>query len=178
MIFSMESPFSHFEERIHRVAERNPGMPIRNITLTRMFFYIFKVLEDHANDFLAEYGLNNTHYIALMMIYSSENNMLNPCKLSDSLLSSRANMTRLVDELVDNGWVERKGSEEDRRRIELSLTSTGVKFVEEVLPRNWERINHIWADFSSEEIALTDKLLRKLLSRIEQGVPDERSCPN
>ncbi len=172
----MDSPFSHFEKRIARVAEQNPGMPVRNITLTRMFFYIFKALEDQANHFLAEYGINNTHYIALMMIYSSEGNMLNPCKLSDSLLSSRANITRLMDELVEFGWVERKGSTEDRRRVELSLTPAGVAFVEEVLPRNWQRINHILADFSAEEIDLTENMLRKLLSRIEQGATYEHPC--
>jgi DNA-binding MarR family transcriptional regulator len=102
--------------------------------------------------------------------------MLNPCKLSDSLLSSRANITRLMDELVEFGWVERKGSTEDRRRVELSLTSAGVAFVEEVLPRNWQRINHILADFSAEEIDLTENMLRKLLSRIEQGDTDEHPC--
>lgn len=172
----MDSQFSHFEKRIRRVAERNPGMPTGNVTLTRMFFYIFKALEDNANHFLAEYGLNNTHYIALMMIYSSEGNMLNPCKLSESLLSSRANITRLMDELVVNGWVERQGSTEDRRRVELSLTPDGVALVEKILPRNWERINDLWAEFSAEEIKLTEKMLRKLLSRIDQGDDDEHAC--
>jgi len=169
----MDCLFSHFEQRIRRVAERSPRMPIRNVTLTRMFFYIFKALEDQTNQFLAEFGLHNSHYIALMMIYSSENNMLNPCKLSDSLLSSRANITRLTDELVENGWVERKGSSEDRRRIELSLTPSGIKFIEELLPRNWERIDGIWSDFTSGEIELTEKMLRKLLSRINHVAPHE-----
>jgi MarR family transcriptional repressor of emrRAB len=169
----MDCLFSHFEQRVRRVAERSPGTPVRNVTLTRMFFYIFKALEDQTNHFLAEFGLNNTHYIALMMIYSSENNMLNPCKLSDALLSSRANITRLTDELVGNGWVERKGSSEDRRRIELSLTPFGVKFIEELLPRNWDRIDGIWSDFSPDEIEVTEKMLRKLLSRINQVSPHE-----
>ena len=174
--FIMDTQFNHFEKRICRVAEQNPGMPVRNITLTRMFFYIFKALEDQANQFLAEYGLNHTHFIALMMIYSSENNVLNPCKLSDALMSSRANITRLMDELVENGWVERRGSMEDRRRVELSLTPVGLAIIEKILPRNWERVNNIWADFSSEEIDLTEKLLRKLLSRIDQVEPHGYPC--
>jgi MarR family transcriptional repressor of emrRAB len=171
----MNCIFSHFEQRVRRVADRSPGMPIRNVALTRMFFYISKALEDQTNQFLAEFGLHNSHYIALMMIYSSENNMLNPCKLSDSLLSSRANITRLTDELVENGWVERKGSSEDRRRIELSLTPSGVKFIEQLLPRNWDRIDNIWSDFTPDEIETTEKMLRKLLSRINQVAPHENS---
>lgn len=148
-------------------------MPVGNVTLTRMFFYVYKAMEDSANRFLAEYGLNNTHYIALTMIYSSEGNMLNPCKLSESLLSSRANITRLTDELVENGWVERRGSREDRRRIELSLTPAGVMLIEKILPRNWERINHFWAGFSAEEIELMGNMLRKLLARIGEGEGNE-----
>lgn len=172
----MENQFSHFEERIRRVAEKNPGMPTENVTLTRMFFYVYKAMEDSANHFLAEYGLNNTHYIALMMIYSSEGNMLNPCKLSDALLSSRPNITRLTDELVENGWVERQGSTEDRRRVELSLTPVGTALIEKILPRNWERIDHLWSEFSAEEIKLTGNMLRKLLSRIGQVDADEHAC--
>jgi MarR family transcriptional repressor of emrRAB len=172
----MDSQFSHFEKRIRRVAERHPGIPTGNVTLTRMFFYVYKAMEDSANQFLAEFCLNNTHYIALMMIYASENNMLNPCKLSESLLSSRANITRLMDELVENGWVERQGSTEDRRRVELSLTPAGVALVEKILPRNWERINHIWADFSAEEIESIGSILRKLLSRVGQVDADEHAC--
>ena len=172
----MDSQFSRFEERLRRVAERNPGMPIENVTLTRMFFYVYKALEDSANHFLASYGLNNTHYIALMLIYGSEGNMVNPCKLSESLLSSRANITRLMDELVENGWVERQGSTADRRRVELSLTSAGMALIEKILPRNWERIDHLWAGFSAEEIELTEKLLRKLLSRIGETDGDGHTC--
>ncbi|BCB26507.1 MarR family transcriptional regulator [Sulfurimicrobium lacus] len=172
----MDNQFTPFEERIRRVAERNPGMPVENVTLTRMFFYVYKALEDSANHFLAAYGLNNTHYIALIMIYSSEGNMLNPCKLSEALLSSRANITRLTDELVENGWVERQGSSADRRRVELSLTPAGTALIEKILPRNWERIDRLWAGFSPEEIALTGNLLRKLLSRIGQVDGDEHAC--
>ena len=164
----MDCQFSHFEERIHRVAEMNPDLPIGNVTLTRMFFYAYKELETNANQFLTEFGLNNTHYIALMMIYSKGNKVLNPCKLSEALLSSRANITRLMTELVEHGWVERQNSKEDRRRIDLSLTPEGLALIKKILPRNWERINHIWADFSAEEIELTGKVLRKLLSRIHQ----------
>ncbi|MFN3398371.1 MAG: MarR family transcriptional regulator [Sulfurimicrobium sp.] len=151
-------------------------MPVENVTLTRMFFYVYKALEDSANRFLASYGLNNTHYIALMLIYASEGNVLNPCKLSESLLSSRANITRLMDELVENGWVERQWSIADRRRIELSLTPAGVALIEKILPRNWERIDHLWAGFSAEEIELTEKLLRKLLSRVGEMNGGETAC--
>src|SRR5208283_97396 len=104
------TPFSHFEERIRRVAKLSPGLPIGNVTLTRMFFYVYKALEGNASRFFAEYGLNNSHYITLMMIYANGGNLVNPCKLSEDLLSSRANITRLTVELVENGWVERQAS--------------------------------------------------------------------
>lgn len=174
----MESHFAQFEQRIQRVAERHPDMPLGNVVLTRMFFYVSRALEESANRFLAEYGLNNTHYIALMMIYASDGNMLNPCALSSALQSSRANMTRVMDELTEHGWVERQGSAEDRRRIELSLTPAGFALLESILPRNWARVNDLWADFSVEEMELTGRLMRKLLSHIDpaKGGTDEPSC--
>lgn len=175
----MDCPFNHFEQGIRRVAARHPEMPVGNVMLTRMLSYVSKALEDGANRFLAEFGLNNTHYTALMMIYASEDNMLNPCKLSEALLSSRANVTRLMDELAENGWVERQASTEDRRRIDLSLTPAGFALVEKILPRSWERIDRLWDGFSPEQIELTERTLRGLLSRISQrkDAADEDSCP-
>jgi MarR family transcriptional repressor of emrRAB len=172
----MSTQFSHFETRLRHIAELSPCIPIKNVTLTRLIFYVFKALEINANNFLAEFGLNNNHFIALMMIYASKDNMLNPCMLSEALLSSRANITRLMDELVDNGWVERKASTEDRRRIELSLTPVGTTLIERVQPQNWQRINSIWAEFSEPETELVEQLLRKLLARISQDEGENNAC--
>jgi MarR family transcriptional repressor of emrRAB len=165
----MNHAFSYFEQGIHRVAERLAGMPEDRVVLNRLLFFAVRELDDSYNQFLAGHGLNSTSFMALAMIYSSEQNKLNPCALSDALISSRTNVTRLGDELVNAGWVKRQPSTEDRRRVDLSLTKSGRVLVEKVLPGIWDHIARLWSDFSKAELRELDRLLRKLLHGLNRS---------
>ena len=46
-------------------------------------------------------------------------------ELADQALISRASTTRLVDRLVERGWVDRWHDDHDRRRVMVKLTEQG-----------------------------------------------------
>lgn len=165
----MSQGFFSFEQRIQRVAARHPEMPQGEVVLTRLFFFVFKSLDDYFNLALAPYGLTTTTYLALVMIYASEDNAVNPSQLSAALVSSRPSATRLADELVKNGWVKRRPCTEDRRRVDLSLTAAGRALVEKVLPAQWRRVKALWSGFNEEERSTLERLLRKLAGEIERS---------
>ena len=48
-------------------------------------------------------------------------------ELGELLIAEAGHPSRLVDRLVEAGWVERRAAEDDRRRVELSLTPKGQK---------------------------------------------------
>lgn len=164
----MLQDFAYFEQGIDRIARQLPGMPQDRVVINRLFFFVFKELDEVYNRFLAEFGLNSSSFLALAMLLSSEDNRLNPCHLSNALIASRTNVTRLSDDLVDAGWVDRKPSTEDRRRIELSLTESGRALVLQILPKVWQLIELQWAEFSAAEIAEFDRLLRKLMNTMNR----------
>lgn len=164
----MNHDFSYFELGIDRVSRRLPGMPKDRVVLNRLLFFVFKELDDFYNQNLLPHGLNSTTFLALVLLYSGEETRLNPSDLSDALVASRTNVTRLGDELVAAGWVERQPSTEDRRRIELSLTDAGCALVERVLPEIWALVARQWSDFTATEIVEFDRLLRKLLGCLDQ----------
>ena len=160
----MNLDFSYFENGIDRIARQLPGMPQDRVVLNRLCFYVFRELDDVYNQHLASFGLNSSNFLALAMILSSEDNRLNPCHLSDALIASRTNITRLADDLVGAGWVTRTPSTEDRRRVDLSLTPDGRTLILKTLPVIWKRIEQQWTDFSPAEVAEFDRLLRKMLA--------------
>jgi MarR family transcriptional repressor of emrRAB len=143
-------------------------MPKDRVVLNRLFFFVFKELDDRYNQRLAEHSLNSTTFLALAMMYGNVENRLNPSDLSDALISSRTNVTRLTDEMVGAGWVTRQASTEDRRRIELSLTEAGQVLVERVLPVIWALVDEQWSGFSALEIVEFDRLLRKLMAALDK----------
>ncbi|MGA7181128.1 MAG: MarR family transcriptional regulator [Thiobacillaceae bacterium] len=167
-VIGMNQDFSFFEQGIDLIARQLPGMPQDRVVLNRLFFFVFSELDEVYNRHLAEFGLNSSSFLALAMLLSSEDNRLNPSHLSGALIASPTNVTRLTDELVNAGWVGRKPSTEDRRRVDLSLTKAGHKLILKVLPVIWKLIEQQWADFSPAEVAEFDRLLRKMLAGLSQ----------
>jgi len=164
----MTLDFTYFENGIDRISLQQADMPRDLVVMNRLFFYVFNELDEVYNRQLSKFGLNSSSFLALAMILSSADNRINPCHLSDALIASRTNVTRLADELVGAGWVDRKPSTEDRRRVELSLTAAGRTLILKVLPVIWRQIERQWAGFSSAEVAEFDRLLRKMLDGLRQ----------
>ncbi len=172
----MTSSFEPFEERINRFTGLHPGSPRNEIVLNRLFFHVFKLAQERQNQNLSSFGLNGTTWLALIMIHATDENAIHPCDLSYAMTSSRTNITRLADELVEKGWVSRNASSEDRRRIELSLTEAGKNLVETVLPHQWQHYREVWSALDAEEIETFGRLLRKLLGRLDEITPEGDPC--
>jgi MarR family transcriptional repressor of emrRAB len=164
----MLDSFKPFEHGIENAARRFPGLPKREVLLTRLYYHVFFKLNESANRSLKAYGLNSTTWIALILIYSSPDNAINPSDLSEFLASSRTNITRLADQLVKKNLVIRRACEKDRRRCFLSLTDAGIALVEKILPTQQERLKKHWEKFTEEEMKLFEALLRKLLKKLDR----------
>ena len=82
-------------------------------------------------------GLNCSSWSVLMMIYSDRTGTVRPSSIGQALSQSRAHMTRLADELVASGWVERLPDAADRRAVALRLSSEARQRMQLLLPRVW-----------------------------------------
>ena len=79
---------------------------------------------------------------------------------------AEAYVTRVADELVEKGWVERCPCGEDRRQVYLRLTKAGYAFLEPLLPTQRERHRRLWASFTKADMQTMEGLLRKLLTQL------------
>jgi MarR family transcriptional regulator, organic hydroperoxide resistance regulator len=80
-------------------------------------------LERRMNEAMRPLGLTAAQADALTVIRQTEPVSLKD--LGDLLIAEAGHPSRLVDRLVDAGLVERRAAGDDRRRVELSLTSRG-----------------------------------------------------
>jgi MarR family transcriptional repressor of emrRAB len=169
----MSSSFKLFETKINHFASLHADAPKSEIVLNRLFLHVSKLFYDRQNLYLARFGLNTTSWSVLVMIYSTPGNVLNPCELSDALVSSRTNITRLSDELVKKGWIERCASTRDRRRVLLSLSDEGRRLIETVFPIQWQFLKELWSGFTQEEADAFGTFLTTLLHRLDVPPPVE-----
>ena len=171
-----------FEQRLDIMESRSPGQPRQEVILSRLQFMIYKKMNELINHNLQPYGINDTIWTALIMLYSSPDHFIFPSDLSHIIVSSRTNITRLADEMVEKGWMKRQGCESDRRKIVLTLTEAGVALVEAVIPKQWNIYGEMWQDFSRAEKDQMEAMQRKLVASLsglqsQTGMPDGTIAP-
>jgi len=90
--------------------------------------------------------------------------------ISERMVERMPGITRLIDRLVERGWVERRRSEEDRRLVLCSLTPAGGELLAELDPAIDEADDECLAMLTAEEQEQMIKILDKIrLAYAEMG---------
>ena len=83
---------------------------------------------------LAPHGLTMGDYQVLVYLTEAEGNRLRMCDLAEALKLSPSGLTRRLDGMVRNGWVDRTSCSGDRRVMYALLTTAGRKKIEAAAP--------------------------------------------
>ncbi|HEV3000197.1 MAG TPA: MarR family transcriptional regulator [Solirubrobacteraceae bacterium] len=103
----------------------------------------------------AEHGLPLTSYEVLVHLADTDGGKMRMCDVAESVLLSRSGLTRLVDRLERDGYVERVSCADDARGAYARLTDAGRAKVEAASTTHLEGIRaHFLAHFSPSELAL------------------------
>lgn len=107
------------------------------------------------------------HMHALIIL--SEKEVFTMTELSNEMYISKQQMTPIIDKLVDNGFVQREHDNIDRRSIKISLTSAGLRFLDDtnkdtatMIKSKIEKLDT--DDLNSLHLALDD--LQRIISKI------------
>ncbi|MDR3415040.1 MAG: MarR family transcriptional regulator [Nevskia sp.] len=159
--------FAEVERYIEVTRQRLPGYPHERVKLARLVTHVQKRQSDLSNAVLKRHGLNYVKYTALMMMYGTPGRTLTPSTLSEGTGEKPANITRICDELLQQGLIERHPSAEDRRRVDLHLTREGERLIEKLQPELWQVWDEIYGCFNAAELRQLTRLLRKPLARLD-----------
>lgn len=119
-------------------------------------------------DLRAEHGLSLQEYVALLILAESPERRLRMGRLADSLTLSKSGATRLIDRLVDDGFVARVSCSSDLRGAEAALTEAGLDRLRTAAPTHLRGI----ADYFLSAIDQGDLAV---VERTMLGVAD-RAC--
>jgi MarR family transcriptional repressor of emrRAB len=160
--------FSEVERRIAVTRRRLRGYPHEWATLARLITHVQKRQNDLSNAVLKRFDLNYVTYTALMMMYGAEDQTTTPSELSATTGEKPTNVTRICDELLHQGLIERYPSIDDRRRVVLKLTRKGERLVEQFQPELWKVLERVYGGFGSGDLRQLTALLRRTLQRLDQ----------
>lgn len=92
-------------------------------------------------------------------------------ELSRTLLISNGNATTVVNRLVKDGLVARIHSEEDRRRITVTLTPKGLTTFETLASEHRALVDQLFSEMSAEDLDAMRGILRRLRSSLSTEAP-------
>jgi MarR family transcriptional regulator, transcriptional regulator for hemolysin len=80
---------------------------------------LFRLTRLYADKQAARYGITRAQWAVLARVERTEG--LKQTELAEQMEMQPITLTRLIDKLCDNGWIERRGDETDRRVNRLYL---------------------------------------------------------
>ena len=114
-----------------------------------------------------ETGLPFDRYSILLMLAQADREELRPSDLADVLPITPSGVTRLIDRLERDGFVERRACAADGRGTVVALTAHGEEVFRRAGRVHLRGINQrIGANLNSEEMAE----LRRIMTRLATGI--------
>src|SRR3954451_12689955 len=112
----------------------------------------------------AEHGLSVSAYEVLMFLADAPYHRLRMADIADRVLLSRSGCTRLVDRLVELGYVARCAADTDGRGLYAQLTDAGIEKTAAARHSHRDGVRRFFLDHLSatDQIALGDVWTRFL----------------
>lgn len=146
-----------------------PDLAMPETTMVRLLRITQFGLGNYFEPVFRSLHLTENTFHVLCLLLATDNGTASPGELSEMVGTSRANMTRLLEELTRDGHVVRSVDARDARRHNIAITPRGRAKALEAAPLLQEPQKSAFSDLSDEEFALLEKLLRKLILSLDKS---------
>ena len=99
---------------------------------------------------LADTGVSHSEYDGLVNVATGPKDGLRPTELAERVLITKSGLTRLLDRLVDRGYIERRACASDRRGQLIVLTVDGRRAFRRAAPNVVRAIGTMFGEHFSE----------------------------
>lgn len=144
------------------------------VNLMRLMRVATQSIASYVEELLAPIGFSEVTFHTLMVLYASKDGSASPSMLSELVGQTRPNMTRILDILVNGGFVSRNAAERDGRRKLVKITKLGIDVVRKKLPALNPSLKSSMKELSTAEIQTLNKLVRKIVLSMEAAQQDLR----
>ncbi|BCB04394.1 MarR family winged helix-turn-helix transcriptional regulator [Bacillus sp. KH172YL63] len=129
--------------------------------LEGLFRSVFRMMKADIRNIFGEF-ISNGEFRVLQLI--GENGALKSSEISKRMEVSASHITSITDALAEKDYITRQRSNEDRRVVELALTSEGREVLAQCEEKKSQYFQQLFQTFDKEEINDFIKLFEKLLS--------------
>ena len=132
-----------------------------------LLFFGYRDFTGDADNILAEFGLGRAHHRAIYFI--GANPGITVGQLLDILRITKQSLSRVLNQLVDDDFVQQNLDAEDRRRRCLYLTKRGQNLESQLTEIQSRRIAKAYRDAGAESVAGFRTVLHGLINEEDQS---------
>jgi MarR family transcriptional repressor of emrRAB len=151
------------------MAEALPDLPMPETVMVRLIRIGVVGLGQFFEPVFRSIGLSESSFHVLCLLMANDHGEASPSELSELVGTSRANMTRILDELAAEKLINRMPQERDGRRFVIQITTAGQRAATAAAPKLVEPLRRAFSDLTPEEFAQLDALLRKVITSFDKG---------
>ena len=85
--------------------------------------------------------------------------------ITNDMIHRMSNTSRLVDKLIEKGYVERKPCKENRRKVDIYITPKGLEVIERLEPTLLAKEDELTSSLSKQELEQLLYLVTKMKSK-------------
>ncbi len=119
-------------------------------------------ITDSVSKELKEYDIYEPQYNVLRILRGAKGVPVSVNTILEQMVQRSSNVTRIVDKLTQKGLVERVLSEEDRRKMDISITPEGAELLKKLDNKVHNFHKPMVTNLSSEESVKLKELIIKL----------------
>lgn len=132
-----ESDLKHldfFKQKAKKLKQCYSKFSEDKLISTRMMFEVTKTIEFNFEEKMALDGLVAACWPVLIMAYSAEGQKIIAADICSALTQNKSTTSRVIDSLIDKGFLKREADNQDRRKIYIYISEEGKQYVEKLLP--------------------------------------------
>jgi len=150
-----------------------PDLPMPETVMVRLLRIAISSMTDYFEPVFRKIGLSENAFHVLCLLIANDTGSASPSELSELVGTSRANMTRILERLVQEGLVSREFETRDARRHLIQVTAKGRQLTMSNVPNLAEPLRHAFSDLTPDEFAMLGTLLRKAILSFDKGARPE-----
>jgi DNA-binding MarR family transcriptional regulator len=124
-------------------------------------------LIDATDQYFDSHGTSQGRFTVLCLLNRNPDVPLCPADLAQRSGVTRATMTGLLQGLESEGLIKRTSSQDDKRMFFVELTPKAKRYLDNILPDWFRRVNELMTGLSDKERAAMLKQLEKVRTRKE-----------
>lgn len=146
--------------KIEDIIKSTGSMPLAKKVLLNIL-YTQNVTGEKFNEVLKSHDLSPEQFNVLRILRGQKCKPVNMGVIQERMVAKTSNTTRLVDKLLLKGLVTRGVCEENRRKMEVMITETGLDILKILDPIVDQHEQRFAANLSTEELEQLNSLLEK-----------------